>query len=88
MYELNSIEKELADMIVESLNLKISPDEIDPEQALFGEGLGLDSMDALEVSVLISEQYGVKLTIDDTDMTKVFSNLRSLGNYIQEKRDN
>ncbi len=87
MHEQNSIEKELANMIVESLNLKISPGDIDPADPLFGEGLGLDSMDALEISILVSEQYGVKLTTDNTDVMKVFSNLRSLGNYIQERQD-
>ncbi|HJM83155.1 MAG TPA: phosphopantetheine-binding protein [Nitrospinota bacterium] len=87
MDEQNSLEKDLAIMIVDSLNLKLNPENIDPIAPLFGEGLGLDSMDALEISILVSEQYGVKITTDNTDVTKIFSNLRSLGGYIEEHRD-
>jgi len=84
MDEFKGIEKELAKMIVETLNLEIDPNQIDPEAPLFGEGLGLDSIDALEISILVSEQYGVKLTTDTVDVANIFSSLRSLGNYIEE----
>ncbi len=87
MDEFKGIEKELAHMIVETLNLEIDPNQIVPEEPLFGEGLGLDSIDALEISILVSEQYGVKLTTDTADVAKVFSSLRSLGDYIEEHRN-
>lgn len=76
-------EKELAQLIVTSLNLEVSADEIKPEAPLYGEGLGLDSIDILELSLAISKTYGVQLKSDDTDNSKVFSSLRSLNQYIQ-----
>jgi len=54
-------EKELAQLIVTSLNLEVSADEIEPEAPLYGEGLGLDSIDILELSLAISKTYGVQL---------------------------
>ena len=79
-------EKELAQLIVTSLNLEVSADEIKPEAPLYGEGLGLDSIDILELSLAISKTYGVQLKSDDTDNSKVFSSLRSLNQYIQLNR--
>lgn len=84
--ELNS-EQELAQLIVESLNLDgVSPDEIDPEARLFGEGLGLDSLDMLELSMSVEQKYGVKLRSDDPDNAKIFASLRSLSQHIQSHR--
>ena len=60
-------EKELAQLIVTSLNLEVSADEIEPEAPLYGEGLGLDSIDILELSLAISKTYGVQLKSDDAD---------------------
>ena len=83
---LNS-EQELAQLIVESLNLDgVSPGEIDPEARLFGEGLGLDSLDMLELSMAVEQKYGVKLRSDDPDNAKIFASLRSLAQYIQSCR--
>lgn len=79
-------EKELAQLIVTSLNLEVSADEIKPEAPLYGEGLGLDSIDILELSLAISKTYGVQLKSDDADNIKVFSSLRSLSQYIQQHR--
>ncbi len=79
-------EKELAQLIVTSLNLEVSPDEIDPEASLYGEGLGLDSIDILELSLAISKTYGVQLKSDDADNSKIFSSLRSLNQHIQQHR--
>ena len=79
-------EKELEQLIVTSLNLEVSADEIKPEAPLYGEGLGLDSIDILELSLAISKTYGVQLKSDDTDNSKVFSSLRSLNQYIQLNR--
>ena len=81
--ELNC-ERELALLIVESLNLDdVSPSEIDPEAKLFGEGLGLDSLDMLELSMAVEQKYGVKLRSDDPDNPKIFASLRNLSQHIQ-----
>ena len=82
-------EQELAHVIVESLNLEgIAPGEIDPDARLFGEGpgLGLDSLDMLELSMAVEQKYGVKLRSDDPDNAKIFASLRSLSQHIQTCR--
>jgi acyl carrier protein len=79
-------EKELAQLIVTSLNLEVSADEIEPEAPLYGEGLGLDSIDILELSLAISKTYGVQLKSDDADNSKIFSSLRNLNDHIQQHR--
>lgn len=80
------LEPELARLIVESLNLEdIKPEDIEPEAPLFGAGLGLDSLDMLELSMAIEQKYGVKLRSDDPDNEKIFACLRSLAQHIQAK---
>jgi acyl carrier protein len=79
-------ELELAQLIVTSLNLEVSADEIEPEAPLYGEGLGLDSIDILELSLAISKTYGVQLKSDDADNSKIFSSLRNLNEHIQQHR--
>jgi acyl carrier protein len=79
-------EKELAQLIVTSLNLEMTADEIEPEAPLYGEGLGLDSIDILELSLAISKTYGVQLKSDDADNSKIFSSLRNLNAHIQQHR--
>lgn len=79
-------ERELAQLIVTSLNLEITADEIDPEARLYGEGLGLDSIDILELSLEISKAYGVQIKSDGADNNKIFGSLRSLNEYIQKHR--
>ena len=80
-------EQELAHLIVGSLNLEgVSAGDIDPEARLFGEGLGLDSLDMLELSMAVEQMYGVKLRSDDPDNAKIFASLRSLAQHIQSCR--
>jgi acyl carrier protein len=79
-------ELELAQLIITSLNLEVSADEIDPEAPLYGDGLGLDSIDILELSLAISKNYGVQLKSDDADNSKIFSSLRNLNQHIQQHR--
>lgn len=79
-------EKELAQLIVTSLNLEVAAGEIEPDAPLYGEGLGLDSIDILELSLAISKTYGVQLKSDDADNNKIFSSLRSLNEHIQQHR--
>ena len=87
MNDVLNHEQALAHLIVESLNLEeVSPDTIDPDARLFGEGLGLDSLDMLELSMAIEQKYGVKLRSDDPDNEKIFASLRSLSRHIQLHR--
>jgi len=80
------LEQEVAKLIVQTLKLKIDPSTIDPTQALFGEGLGLDSIDALELSLAISQTYGYQLKSSDPDIKVVFSSLRALTKAIEQNR--
>ena len=64
----------------------LDPAGIDPDAALFGTGLGLDSIDALELALEISKRYGVQLKADDEDNKRIFASLRALSDYIQDKR--
>jgi acyl carrier protein len=84
---LSPDELELARLIVVALNLEdLKPEEIDPEAPLYGEGLGLDSIDILEMSLAISKAYGVQLRSDDPDNDKIFRSLRSLSAYVRSRR--
>jgi acyl carrier protein len=80
-------EAELARLIVDTLNLEMQVTEIDPEAPLYGEGLGLDSIDMLEISLVVSQQFGVKLRADDKSNVEIFSSLRSLNAFIQSHRE-
>ncbi len=77
-------ELELATLIVNTLTLEADPEDIDPDAPLYGEGLGLDSIDILEVALAVSKTYGVKLRADDENNTKIFSSLRTLNSHIQQ----
>ena len=79
-------ELELAQLIVQALNLEMAAEEIDPDAPLYGEGLGLDSIDILEIALVISKSYGVKVRSDDQNNSRIFSSLRTLNGYIQEQR--
>lgn len=81
-----SIEAEVAKLIVEALNLEVAPEEIDPEAPLFGEGLGLDSIDALEIALAISKRYGFQLRSDDERNHRIFASLRALAAHIEKNR--
>lgn len=80
-------EQDLARLIVESLNLEgVAPEDIEPEAPLFGEGLGLDSLDMLELSMAVEQKYGVTLRSDDPENDKIFASLRSLSAHINLHR--
>ncbi len=81
-------ENELADLIVRTLNLEATPSSIDPTAPLYEEGLGLDSIDILEVALAVSKAFGVKLRSDNKNNVTIFSSLRSLSEYIQQHRTN
>jgi acyl carrier protein len=87
MAETTALEKEVAALIVEALNLEdIKPEDIKPEAALFREGLGLDSIDALELALAISKKYGFKLQSDDKKNSEIFSSLRALSRHVEQNR--
>ena len=80
-------ERELAELIVSALNLEgVAPAEIDPQAPLFKTGLGLDSIDALELALEISKRYGFQLRSDDENNIRIFSSLRSLAEHIAQHR--
>ena len=83
---MNEEELELSKLIVSSLELEVDPGTIDPAAPLFGQGLGLDSIDILEISLAISKAYGVKLRSDDEQSRNAFASLRSLNLYIRQHR--
>lgn len=80
------LEAELAQMIVSELNLEQTPESIEPDAPLYGDGLGLDSIDILEVALVVSKKYGVQLKADSPDNFKIFASLRSLAAHIGEHR--
>ena len=81
-----AFEAEVASLIVTSLHLEMAPAEIAPVQPLFGDGLGLDSIDALELAMAISRTYGVDLKSEDEHSRAVFTNLRRLAHYVGQNR--
>ena len=82
----NDLQREVAALLVEALNLDIAPDTIDPLAPLYGEGLGLDSIDILEVALVVSQRYGFQLRSDDEDNVKIFTSLASLTEHIATHR--
>jgi acyl carrier protein len=90
VYSVNSqtgFEREIADVIVEVLALPgVRGEDIVPDAPLFGDGLGLDSIDALEIAVAIAQRYGVQLRAEDEATKRVFANLRSLAQHVAALR--
>ena len=81
------LQSEVAALLVEALNLDIAPETIDPEAPLYGEGLGLDSIDILEVALVVSQRYGFQLRSDDEDNVRIFTSLASLAEHIARATD-
>ncbi len=80
-------ERALAQLLVESLNLEdVQPGDIDPEAPLFNAGLGLDSIDALELALAISKQYGFQLRSDNDENRQIFASLRALSAHVEQNR--
>lgn len=87
MSNQTTAETELAELLVESLNLEsTTAADIDPEAPLFGAGLGLDSIDALELALAISKRYGFQLRSDSDENQRIFASLRSLSAHVQAHR--
>jgi acyl carrier protein len=80
-------EKEIKELIIEALALEeVSPDEIEASEPLFVEGLGLDSIDALELAMVLEERYGVQIGEDEDLNRRIFACLRDLASYVDEHR--
>ena len=84
--DLDSLQLEVAEIIVSALNLEMTPAEIDPAAPLYGEGLGLDSIDILEVALVVSKRYGFQLRADNEDNVRIFSSLQNLVAHIATHR--
>ena len=80
------LQREIAVLFVQALNLDVLPQDIDPETPLYGEGLGLDSIDILEVALLVSKQYGIQLRADSQENQQIFRSLKALAEYIAAHR--
>lgn len=80
------LEQDVAKLIVQTLKLKVDPSAIQPEAPLFGDGLGLDSIDALELSLAISQTYGYQFKSSDPEIKSIFSSLRALTSAIAKNR--
>jgi acyl carrier protein len=81
-----TLSSEVASLIVEALNLDMAPADIAPDQPLYGEGLGLDSIDILEIALVVSKRYGVQLRADSDYNSRIFRSLRHLVDYIAANR--
>lgn len=87
MSDQTPAEHELAQLLVQSLNLEaVDPATIDPTEPLFGAGLGLDSIDALELALAISRRYGFQLRSDNEDNRRIFGSLRALSEHVEQHR--
>jgi acyl carrier protein len=78
--------REIAGLIVSALNLDVAESDIDPDAPLYKEGLGLDSIDILEVALVVSKRYGFKLKDDDQDNVRIFRSLKCLAAHVAERR--
>lgn len=84
MSKQSPAEATLAEMLVEVLNLEdVNPQDIDPNEALFGDGLGLDSIDALEIALAIAQKYGIEMKAEDESTKQAFASLSSLNTFIE-----
>ena len=81
-----ALAREIAEEIVGILNLEVAPGDIDPSAPLYGDGLGLDSIDILEVALLVSRKYGFQLRANDESNVRIFGSLESLANHVAAHR--
>jgi acyl carrier protein len=87
MSSQTAAERELADLLVDSLNLEgVEAGGIDPEAPLFNTGLGLDSIDALELALAVSKRYGFQLRSDNDENRRIFASLRALSEHVEQNK--
>ncbi len=80
------LQREVAELMIECLNLEVTADQITADAPLYGDGLGLDSIDVLEVALVVSKRYGLQLRANSADNQHIFSSLRSISDYIATQR--
>jgi acyl carrier protein len=84
---MDSLERELKTLIIEALKLEdVSAEEIDSQEPLFGDGLGLDSIDALELGVILRKRYGIQIATVTAEVKAHFSTIKSLARFIEAQR--
>jgi acyl carrier protein len=83
---MEALIQKIKEQVIEVLNLEeITPQDINTDAPLFGDGLGLDSIDALELIVLLEKQYGIKIE-DPKDGKKIFFSIRTIAEYIESHK--
>jgi len=83
---MEALIQKIKEQVIEVLNLEeVKPQDIDTDAPLFGDGLGLDSIDALELIVLLEKQYGIKIE-DPKDGKKIFFSIRTIAEYIESHK--
>ena len=80
------LEAELAQLMVQALNLDVAAADIAPDAPLFGDGLGLDSIDILELALEVSRHWGFQLRSDDERNQQIFTSLRTLAAHVEQNR--
>ena len=83
---MTELEREIAASVIEALSLELPIDEFDPEAPLYGDHFGLDSIDMLEIALVISQRYGFQIRSDDVQNEHVFASLRSLAEHVAQHR--
>jgi acyl carrier protein len=84
---MNLLSTEIKQLIIDTLNLEgMTPEEIDAEAPLFGDGLGLDSIDALELGLALKNRYGVVLSAESQDMRQHFYSVETLAKFVSAQR--
>ncbi|MBO5658079.1 MAG: acyl carrier protein [Duodenibacillus sp.] len=82
-----ALQQELKELIIEALNLEdVTPEDIEADAPLFGDGLGLDSIDALELGLALKKQYGITMSAESEDNKKHFASLNALAQYVAANR--
>jgi acyl carrier protein len=81
-----ALEREIADLITQALNLEVIATEIDPEAPLYGDGLGLDSIDILEIALVVSKRYGIEIKSESEENHRIFQSLRALAEFVAAMR--
>lgn len=85
---MNALQQEIAQLIIDTLNLEdATVDDIPPDQPLFGEGLGLDSVDALELALALQKRYDIRIASDSKDARQHFTTVANLAAFVQTQRD-
>ena len=84
--DIRDLQREIADLMVQALNLSVAASDIVPSAPLYRDGLGLDSIDILEIALVVSKRYGVEIKADSENNHQIFSSLTALAEFIAARR--